>query len=290
MSMANLVTFMERGDGAGQLVRLACKVDAEAEGTLLWDCDFAFPIGNDEVADLDAAIPAAKAHRTRATDGQGSTVVKFRPVVDGVRLSITNTDGDTVLDGVSAKIRHLEMRTTEKVQVYVARLRVQAVPAALAGALCACLGKRVGLVADPVQQSLFENGGKTPLPPIGSVVCAKALGDADVYGIFRGEKGESLVVDDFGAVHPATRIISSMQVSNAEGDTVARYVRDCRTNGTSPSWKALVLALGQAIGASTAQGSEAQGWTITDAVTADALGLPAEAGEKPVTKRRAKAN
>lgn len=279
MAEANIVKFIQRSDGSGQLVRLAVKVDAEAEGTLLWDADFAFHLGSDEADELGLAIPAAREHRARATDGQGSTVIKFRPAQDAIRLSMTSPDGEQVLDGVSAKVRHLELRVTEKVQVFLARVRLQAQPAEAAGALCACLGRVVGIVADPQQQELAF--GRPAAPPVGAVVCAMAH-DEQVFGLFRGERGDALLIDDFGVMHSASRIVSSMRVVDAEGEEVMRYAARCREIGVRPSWRDLVLALGRFIGDSVASGGEVGGWHVTrdvvDSATAQ-MHLPPEPGD-----------
>lgn len=285
MAETNIVAFIRRSDGTGTLVRLAVKVDAETEGTLLWDADFAFSIGQTEAEELGIAIPAAPEHRARATDGQGSTVVKFRPSQDAIRLSLTDADGETVLDAVSAKVRHLELRVTEKVQLFLARVRLQAQPAEAAGALCACLGRVVGIVADPQQQELPL--ARPSAPQIGSVICAVDSADRQMFGLFRGEvhddRGSALLVDDFGAMHRADRVLSSLRVLDVEGEQVQRYAARCREIGVIPTWRDLVLALGEHIGASVAVGSDASGWRVTDAIVAAATAkipeLPPEAGD-----------
>lgn len=282
MTEANVVPFIRRSDGTGTLVRLAVKVDAETEGTLLWDADFAFSIGQTEAEELGIAIPAAPEHRARATDGQGSTSVKFRPSQDSIRLSLTDADGETVLDAVSARVRHLELRVTEKVQVFLARVRLQAQPAEAAGALCACLGRVVGIVADPQQQEL-PLASRPPIPQIGSVVCAVDAGDRQVVGLLRGEDGSSILVDDFGSVYRTERIVSSLRVLDVEGDQVRAYAARCREIGVIPTWRDLVLALGEHIGSGTATGSDIAGWQVTNAIVATATAripeLPPEAGD-----------
>lgn len=275
MGQANVVNFIERADGAGRLVRLVPKVDSETEETLQWDADLAFSVGDDEAAAIEVAIPSAGEHRSRATDGDGSAVVTYKPTQDAVIITLSDMDGNAILSDVSATIRHLQMRTTEKLQVFVARVRLRAVKAMDSGPLCRHLGKKVGIVVEPTQRELPFN--KAPEPEVGMVVNAKAEGK-DVYGVFKSKDGDGFyIVADFGTEYRADRIISALRVADAtkRNGHVADYAKRVKESGGHPTWKHLVLALGQSVGNGTAAGAQDTGWALTAESVEAAVGMAA---------------
>jgi hypothetical protein len=285
MKNTSIVDFARQDDGAAQLIRAVPKVDAESENTLLWDIDLAFGLSSPDDAEyLDATIPSTGELQGRAKEGLGSAVVTVKPTADTIKITMNTENGRVFLDGVSAEVRHLQVRTTERVQTYLARLRLRAVKATDSVGLLEALGKKIGVVVEPRQADLpFNKTGDSPDPEIGSVVAGK-IGDEDVFGIFTGKKGDKYTLVDFGIVRRADSIVSAVKVEGAddkENALLKDYENHAKELGSAPTWANLVVALGQQVGKGKGK-KKVTGWTLSQDVVNAAIDmhLPEEAGDK----------
>lgn len=268
-----MLTFDVSAEATCQILKASPKVETEGGG-ISWDVDIAYVLHDESEAELLTSIfPSAVTAYMRAVDSKSESLMKATVPDALCKLGMRLPGGEVLIEGASTEVRGVELKCGSKAQVYTMKLRLKYLRSDFWGNLVQSLGEHVIVAVVPSQQTL-PLAAKTKLPEIGRIVTAYEKGTGrTVCGIFRGERGDGLLVDDFDTYYMCERIVMAVHVVNHDtldgGTAVAKYAG----LSEAPTWYSLMLALGESLEANVAVGNQENGYEITDAEVTKALAL-----------------
>lgn len=227
-----IIDFTREDHGTGTLTRAVPRVDSQIPGTQEWDLDIMFTVVDDlQTEHVHGVLPSATEYLTRAMEGRGGTTITVKPSQRDIRLTLTTQDGQVVLSDVHTEVRHIRLSVTEKVQVYVSRVRLPALTPEQGAAILGVLGTEVTLFVTQDQIALdFGNGAE-----LGSLVCG-VTGDVSQFGILRQKRGTLFMVEDFGVIHTVDRVTAALSITQESLDRAEQCADQIRQMGGTPSW------------------------------------------------------
>lgn len=240
-----MLTFVEKCESYCEVTKVVPKLDSSGGG-ISWDVDVAYNVTSEDEAEmLRSVFPSAVTAYLRAKDGRGDSLLKTTLPQQLFTVSFRTKGGDEfIVKRTAAECRGVEFKVNEKAQTYTAKMRLCHMRSEFYVDLVQSLGEFVVVTVEPQQQDL-------PLPKadkieVGDVVVAEWNGQ-EVYGVYRGEKYEEHIVEDFQTTYRAQKVLSSIRVEGAsapfDGD-LGWY----RTLVKTPTWRDLVLALSKFLG------------------------------------------
>ncbi len=240
-----MLTFMESCESYCEVVKVVPKLDSSGGG-ISWDVDVAYNVTcEDEAEMLRSVFPSAVTAYMRAKDGKGDSLLKTTLPQQLFTVSFRTKGGDDIVKKAAGEVRGVEFKVNEKSQTYTAKMRLCHLRSEFYVDLVQSLGEFVVVTVTPQQQDL-PLPSRTVAPEVGDVVVAECDG-VEVYGVYRGEKYEEHIVEDFGKTYKAQKLLSSIKVEGAsapfDGD-LGWY----RTLVKAPTWRDLVLALSKRLG------------------------------------------
>jgi hypothetical protein len=262
-----MLTFMESCESYCEVLKVVPKLDSSGGG-ISWDVDVAYNVTcEDEAELLKSVFPSAVTSYLRAIDGKGDSLLKTTLPQQLFTVSFRTKGGDSIVKKAAAEVRGVEFKVNEKSQVYTAKMRLCHLRSEFYVDLVQSLGEFVVVSVTPQQQDL-PLLPKTAAPEIGDVVVAECDG-VEVYGVYRGEKYEEHIVEDFQKTYKAQKVLSSIKVEGAsapfDGD-FGWY----RTLVKNPTWQHVVLALSKHLGEGKVQ-LGANGYIVTNEIVSSAL-------------------
>lgn len=286
----------------GKIQSVAFKSDGGTEETLLYTVKMVFPITVPADAKrLSSILPGAVEVFDRVQMAGDDDVEKFSqsvrtPTLEACRVVLTATNGGDEIIAGAANIKAITLRASRKEVAAVVDVEFGGQTAQRAADLARNHRKVVSFTFGAAQ-------GVLPFPravqpdheevayEVGDVVCAKAT-FGEFWGRLVDSVGEdgkitTLIIEDLDGrsfeVKPFD-LVSALPVQPADKQptsaAIKSYIKQCRAHDKQPSWKWLILGLGEA---AEEPGEDAAGnkvEQITDAVVEAAITLQlAEDGE-----------
>jgi hypothetical protein len=272
-----MLTFDVNAEATCQVLKATPKVEQEGGG-ISWDVDLAYTLHDEaEVEFLTSIFPSAVTAYMRAVDSKSESLMKATVPDALCKLAMRLPGGEVLLEGASTEVRGVELKCGLKAQVYTMKLRLKYLRSDYWVNLVQSLGEHVIVHVIPSQQNL-PLAAKTKLPPLGRVVCATEKGTGrEVYGVFRGERGDGLVVEDFDVYYTCQDILSQLHVADADGLHIDTPIAKYAGMSEIRSWRSLVDALGESVAHGRAVGDATVGFEITDEEVRIALGCESQA-------------
>jgi hypothetical protein len=179
-------------------------------------------------------------------------------------------EGDYIIECSEVEVISLRVKSTPKACVFTAKVRVAGLGSNEIADLIDWLGNEQKFTIERRQGVLPFRSRKSP-GEVGEVVSG-VHENREYAGVIvnrtASDAGDVIEVDDCGRLFlvPAATISGSFQVTNREAP-LAEFVKRAKKAKVTPSWLALVPALGRAY----LSGGASQEWKLTDEIVAAAL-------------------